>query len=97
MVVVTLVTQLLIIAKLALRLTTFLENFDHEKLKSSDHDGVVLQSELDKLSTEIEKEEEKIAGLGLQAQKSAHDQVSKLNQMFLFLLYRLIFIIFFKM
>ena len=37
----------------------FAESFDHESIHSADNEDVVLQSELEKLSTEIEKDEER--------------------------------------
>ena len=54
----------------------FAESFDHENIHSADNEDVVLQSELEKLSTEIEKDEERILELAQQSDISHHDEVS---------------------
>ena len=55
----------------------FAESFDHENIHSADNEDVVLQSELEKLSTEIEKDEERISELAQQSEISHHDEVNK--------------------
>ena len=55
----------------------FAESFDHENIHSTDNEDVVLQSDLEKLSTEMEKDEERISELAQQSEISHHDEVNK--------------------